>query len=267
MLDRSKDRIAESWIHLQELLFQDCYEFEIDRYRSPYAMRGLSDASYELKTSLIRLGGNYAEMEKHLLRNFRKYAGNDVVSRDHIWSWISVAQHHGLPTRVLDWTFSPYVALHFATENISHFDIDGVIWCVNFKKVRDYLPDRLIKALEEEKALGFTVEMLNSMCPNLEEFDSMKDGSEDFVAFFEPPSMDNRIINQFALLSVLSDPQLLMNDWLNRHPELYYRIVIPSGLKWEIRDKLDQANISERVMFPGLDGLSAWLRRWYGTKS
>ena len=41
------------------------------------------------------------------------------------------------------------------------------------------------------------------------------------------------------------------------------RIVIPAALKWEVRDKLDQANVNERVLVPELEGLSRWLRRYY----
>ena len=44
--------------------------------------------------------GKYAGLERHLLRNFRKYAHRDVVESDSIWHWLSVAQHYGLPTRL-----------------------------------------------------------------------------------------------------------------------------------------------------------------------
>jgi hypothetical protein len=57
-----------------------------------------------------------------------------------------------------------------------------------------------------------------------------------------------------------------LDQWLGEHPELARRIVVPAELKWEVRDKLDQANITERVLFPGLDGLTSWLTRHYAPR-
>jgi hypothetical protein len=176
-----------------------------------------------------------------------------------------VAQHHGLPTRLLDWTYSPYVAMHFVTANPARYDEDGVIWCIDFVRTNRLLPGRLRDMLEEEGSNSFTVEMLNRAARTLEEFGLLAD--TEFVAFFEPPSLDQRIVNQFALFSLMSGPSLLLHCWLERHPDVFRRIVVPAELKWEVRDKLDQANITERVLFPGLDGLSRYLRRYYGPRT
>ena len=54
-----------------------------------------------------------------------------------------------------------------------------------------------------------------------------------------------------------------IEDWIEAHPGSGRKVVIPADLVWEVRDKLDQANITERVLFPGLDGLAQWLRRHY----
>jgi len=172
-----------------------------------------------------------------------------------------VAQHHGLPTRLLDWTYSPYVAMHFATADIESFDTDGVIWCVDYVKTNQLLPEKLKAILEEEGSNVFTVEMLSRGAATLQEFDAL--APTEFVVFIEPPSLDDRIVNQFALFSLMSSPTAMLDRWLAERPELFRRIIIPASLKWEVRDKLDQANITERVLFPGLDGLSRWLKRYY----
>lgn len=225
----------------------------------------MSDWSYGLQPSLNRLGPEFAHVESHILRNFRKYAHRTVAVEDSVWNWLAIAQHHGLPTRLLDWTYSPYVALHFATEYLEHFDRDGVIWCVNYSQTNQWLPDRLTQLLLEEGSDVFTTELLQRAAITLSAFDQLAE--HEFVVFLEPPSLDERIINQFALFSLVSNPHISLDQWLTKHPEVFRRLLIPAPLKWEIRDKLDQANITERVLFPGLDGLSRWLKRYYTARS
>ena len=253
-----------SWAELQEKLFENSWNEELGRFRSNYAFRGTDDASYPLKTSITRLGGDVEDLERHLLRNFRKYAHQDVVEQDSLWHWLSVAKHHGLPTRLLDWTHSPFVAMHFSTADIEKFDADGAIWAVDYVKAHKLLPEKLTAELAEEGSNTFTVEMLSGVVSSLEDLNRMY--PPNFLGFFEPPSTDERIVNQFALLSFMSDPRAVLDQWLEERPGLSKKIVIPAQLKWEIRDKLDQANITERVLFPGLDGLSSWLKRHYMPK-
>src|ERR1051326_4112923 len=131
---------AESWAHLQELIFFGSWHERLARHRSDYVSRGEASHEAKLVTSLQHLGGDYAEVEPHLLRNFRKYArGRDVLD-DSIWHWLALAKHHGLATRLLDWTFSPYVGLHFATAHPADFERDGLVWMVDFVQVNRLLP-------------------------------------------------------------------------------------------------------------------------------
>ncbi len=253
-----------SWNELQTELFAESWNEKLGRFRSRYAFRGLSDSNYKLESRLARHGGDFRKLEKHLLRNFKKYAHRSVVEKDSIWNWLSVAQHYGLPTRLLDWTYSPFVAMHFATADIDAFNVDGVIWAVNYVKTHNILPEKLSRKLEEEGANVFTVEMLFESIKSLTELEDLS--SDPFILFFEPPSIDDRIVNQFAFFSMSSDSRVVLNSWLEDKMDFWRKIVIPAKLKWEIRDKLDQANITERVLFPGLDGLTKWLARHYSPK-
>jgi len=264
-MEKSTDIRIRNWSELQEMLFRDSWDGSLGRFRSSYVFRGLSDADYELKTSLMRIEGPYNELERHLLRNFRKYAHRNTVSGESVWNLLALAQHHGLPTRLLDWTYSPYVALHFATANLLKFHLDGAIWCMNYVKSNNFLPKSLNGIIREEGSNVFTPQMLELECSSLKQLGTMSE--HRFVLFLEPPSMDERIVNQHALFSLMSNATLLMSQWLSDHPDLFYRIIIPAELKWEIRDKLDQANITERVLFPGLDGLSSWLKRPYSPRN
>ena len=221
--------------------------------------------SEPLSSSLLRLASgrpDVARLELHILRTFRKYAHGQTVA-DSIWNWLALGQHRGLPTRLLDWTYSPFVALHFATSNLATMDVDGVVWTLDFVEANTFLPQRLRRILAAEGSDTATVDMLSAF-ETLRDFDRL--ARKPFVVFLEPPSLDPRIVNQFALFSLMSNPAASLDDWLVVHPTLARRIIVPAELKWEIRDKLDQANIIERVLFPGLDGLSRWLTRYYWPK-
>lgn len=232
---------------------------EASRVHSALVFRGLARATYPNVSSLARLGAEAPGLERHLVRNFRKYAHRERPGPA-VWDWLSLAQHHGLPTRLLDWTFSPLVAAHFATATSAEHD--AIVWAVDCERAHQLLPSDLARALRGEGATVFTTELLHQHAPTLEAFDALSDQAP-FALFFEPPSLDDRIINQSAVFSALSDAAASMEDWLRTHTDLWHAWRITVEGKAEIRARLDQANVTERVLMPGLDGLAAWLRRYY----
>jgi len=239
------------------------------RIRLPMAYRGHSIADRDLDTGLVRLrGDSSAAVEPHILRNFRKYAHRDTSPGDSDWNWLSVAQHHGLPTRLLDWSHSPYVALHFATRYPQRNDVDGAVWCLDYAAVHELLPAELRAAVEPLGGGLFTTETLSRAAYTLEEFDRFRGPDGGAVPlFFEPPSLDERIVNQAAIFSAMSGAEAGLGAWLQKHPAVWRKVIIPARLKPKLRDHLDQVNVTERVLFPGLDGLSLWLRRYYDRRN
>lgn len=257
-------KTVNSWIELVEELYRDSWDPGIGRFRSSFVYRGMGDERSSLQAALLRLAPGYpdvAKLETHILRNFRKYAHATAAAGNSVWHWLALAQHHGLQTRLLDFTYSPFVAAHFVTERLASYDHDGVIWAINHRESNRYLPDVLRAELDSAGADVFTAEMLDRVCGSLEELEKL--GDREFVLFLEPPSLDARIVNQFALFSMTSRAGCTLDDWLGQHPEVARKIVVPAHLKWEVRDKLDQAGITERILYPGLDGIARWLSRYY----
>ena len=240
------------------------------RRRDVGIYRGMCDPDWPLLTSLDQLGGvnpphTKADVEEHVLRNFIRYSRPHLTSASvNQWELLVLAQHHGLPTRLLDWTHSPLVALHFVTSDLRQFDRDGVVWMVDYVRAQAETPAPLRAELDEASMNVFTAESLGRVTSSLRELEEL---GGDFVLFLEPPALNQRIVNQYALFSLTSRADRRLDEWLEQRPGLARRVVVPAELKWEVRDKLDQANVTERVLFPGLDGLSRWLARYYRPRS
>ena len=161
------------------------------------------------------------------------------------------------------------IAAHFATSEADHRKSDGVVWCVNTDTVRDHLlPESMKSQLKNAKAFVYNVGLLDENFPTLAHFDATDSDERNLLIFLEPPSIDQRIQNQFGILSAMNGSAKSHDAFLHQcsqsHPNLVRRIIIKSSAKAEVRDMLDQNNITERMLFPGLPGLCTWLKRYYG---
>src|ERR671914_233982 len=127
------------------------------RRRDSGVYRGDGNAAWPLLTSLDKLGGvnpphSKADLEEHILRNFlrysRPYLDQPPVNE---WEVLVSAQHHGLPTRLLDWTYSPLVAAHFATVE-GEPKADRVVWRLDWQQVHRAFKLPMLALLIEDLA-------------------------------------------------------------------------------------------------------------------
>src|SRR5947207_6530604 len=148
---------VSSWRELDDAVSEASRPDDNAHAHSTLVFRGLARSDYSHVSSLARLQGDYAALERHLIRNFRKYAHRERPGPT-MWDWLALGQHHGLPTRLLDWTFSPLVALHFATA--SWPDDEALLLALDCAAAHALLPKALRAVMEREGALVFTTEML-----------------------------------------------------------------------------------------------------------
>lgn len=258
----------ESIEGILNLIDEQYYDENIKRHRSEFLYRGLPNAAYALKTSLERncKKKGYA-LEQSILRNFSKYAQEESGIRGvSVWHQLAIGQHYGLPTRLLDWTYSPLMALHFATSdsNLDDLDMhDACVWKISIHEQNSLLPPAYQDCLTRNNAYLLTIPMLTELAHSLGEYDAHMDGKA--FALLEPPSIDQRIINQYSYFAVIPSKMESIEESLNTCQKVY-KYIIPKELKWRVRDMLDQMNMNERIAFPGLEGLSSWLKRHYYVK-
>jgi FRG domain-containing protein len=236
------------------------------RRRSSGVYRGAADAAWPLLTSLDKLGGASAphgkgELEEFILRSFTRYSRPYfATSPFNDWEVLVAAQHHGLPTRLLDWTYSPLVAAHFATVDAT-VRTDRAVWRLDWKAVHRFfkLPELALLIQDLEGLFGqarpFTPSTLFAARP----------GGSEFACMIEPPSLDARIVAQSAAFTLCSDKRQPFDRFLDRHGlgEALTKFVIPATDASRIRDQLDLVSVDERRLFPDLDGVAAYLRRYY----
>lgn len=168
---------------------------------------------------------NEARLFRDFCRRAHAYidAGNDPKD---LWGWLALAQHHGLPTRLLDWSYSPLVAAYFAVE----------------KDIRN--SDAAIYAFQVVKTID-------------------DDGSESFlhdeVVHFDPRHISSRIIAQSSCFTCHPNPTIAMPKSDNLE-----KFIIPKSSCADLKGRLNNLGINRLTLFPELDGVARQLT-WLNT--
>jgi len=240
------------------------------RRRDTGVYRGAASARRPLLTSLDRLGGeerpfSKRDLEEHILRNFVRYSRPhlDDARPHNDWELLITAQHHGVPTRLLDWTYSPLVAAFFATRPMSDgSERDRAIWRLDWQRVHKHfkLPPLALllqdlDTLAEDEGRPLTPWKLFGA----------KNG-KPFACMIEPPSLDARIVTQAATFTLCSTTSKSFDAFLEEQGlvSALTRYLIPAAAVARFRDQLDLVGIDERRLFPDLDGIASAIQRYYG---
>ncbi len=196
-----------------------------------FVYRGVSNIEYQLVTSLGRcessMGKPIDQLETRLTKLFKESSIPYLEHKpNNELEWLAIAQHYGLPTRLLDWTYNPLIAIYFA---ISSTPVtDGAVYKL-------------------------------SGCSTIQVPDETDPYALDKVYKYRPPYISARIQNQAGLFTVHHQPDVAFE-----HDKLM-KVIIPKSLKAAIKKTLFKYGINQRLMYPGLEGVARDLR-WLETK-
>ncbi len=225
-----------SLAQMVEVLVRDCAN-------TPVWFRGQCRIEWPLTCSLARNGGPSQEMS--LIRRFKQNA-LQIMQRQPSseWDWWFIMQHHGLPTRLLDWSESPLVALYFAIREVCHDNTDGCLWA--------------LKPLELNRKAKLEVEDIPGF------------GDDDHLEQYLPIniSKQKQPFSPIAALAPRNTPRILSQQgvFVVFHKDLspldsaeesfLWKYRIPHDKKAEIRNGLATLGIRHLSLFPELDSVA-----------
>jgi hypothetical protein len=230
---------VESWEEFLSIISDSPYQ--------NWAFRGQRDASAPLFSAISRYLLSFhvdrrawPEQEGRILRIFKRKAIHFlhvVPHQDDDFEWLALMQDHGAPTRLLDFTWSPYVAAFFALHNSTS---EAVIWACNPVEIEK------MKRVDLEKPGSFRKHLLA--------------GAGDFVWLGEPYAMNRRLIAQSGTFLVPAVLDKSIEEILKDYPnpkETLIKFILPAD---KVREKgmreLYRMNITQATLFPDLDGLA-----------
>jgi hypothetical protein len=247
-----------------------------------FIFRGQSDKEWELAPSLYRTFENHigyflpinSTFEWQSVNKFKAMAGQYIPENvrpddEDLVGWWHLMQHYGVPTRLLDWTRSPYVAAYFAV--YQNPDKDGAIWVVNYsqleKAVESCLKGRDIPTTETDSwyvknlpldANFIRTSIITRMNPRAvaQQAEStytinVADDHGGVIRRFLHDGDKQEKYRSTELTGFTYD----RSDDTPLNERKYFKIVIPKESKMRYLARLHIANISASSLFPGLDGV------------
>jgi len=223
--------------------------------------RGLPKESYKLIPSLFRmkperLVNDWSFYEFEIFTKFQKAAAPHLKFLPvHFLEWLAIAQHYGVPTRLLDWTMSPLAALYFALENHVEEDIceNAVVWVLD-PNGEELVSDATCASFSEWQKWFETEEFSNTCIYHPTHLAIRVNSQQGCFTIHRPPIN----WNDFIAIEESCCPNTTEDEYSPKNK--LRKILIPAKSCSKLWVELNLAGINRYTLFPDLDGLGAKLR-------